>query len=81
MRMTAYKLIPIPVGEVPKPSINPAAVVVIEGSQSKFNRLCDDDFFHGSLPVSDGDRSQNIIIVHFLGAQKGVSRSGSSTLS
>ncbi len=65
--MTAHILIPIPVGEVLKPSINPTAGLVIKRPQSDLNGLCDDDFFHDSLPLSDGDRSQNLMIVHFLG--------------
>ncbi len=65
--MTAHILIPIPVGEVLKPSINPAAGLVIKRPQSDLNGLCDDHFFHDSLPLSDGDRSQNLMIVQFLG--------------
>ncbi len=65
--MTAHELIAIPVGEVFEPTINPTAGVVIERPQSDLNGLCDDDFFHGSLPLSDGERSQNHITLHFPG--------------
>jgi len=65
--MTAHKLIAIPVGEVFKPTINPTASVVIQRPKSDLNGLCDDDFFHGRLPLFDGERSQKYITLHFPG--------------
>lgn len=65
--MTAYRLVPIPVGKVLKRSTNPTADIVIERLQGDLNWLLDDDFFQGNTPLSNGDRSQNFIFLHFPG--------------
>src|SRR4051794_21928296 len=49
MRMTAHKLISIPIGEMVEPGVNLTTIGFIKRPQSHLYRRCGDDFFHRGL--------------------------------